>query len=96
MIYGPGQVIIVISKNKIVKDVDAAIKRARQIAAPLDAKRLKKNTPCVKAERCVDCSNKQRICNDFVLITGQFVEDRIVINEPYARLMPGLCFLEIS
>ena len=84
MIYGPGQVVIVIGKNKIVKDVDSAIKRARQTAAPLDAKRLKKNTPCVKAGRCVDCSHKQRICNDFVLITGQFTEGRIkviIVNE---------------
>jgi len=79
MIYGPDQVIIVVGTNKIVKDEDAAIKRARQVAAPLDAKRLKKETPCVKKGKCVDCSHKQRICNDFVLINGQFVEDRIKV-----------------
>ena len=79
MIYGPNQVVIVTGTNKIVKDKQAAITRARQIAAPLDAKRLKKETPCVKKGTCVDCSHKQRICNDFVLITGQFVEDRIKV-----------------
>jgi len=79
MLYGPEQIIIVAGMNKIVKDEDAAIKRARQVAAPLDAKRLKKDTPCVKKGKCVDCSHKQRICNDFVLITGQFTEDRIKV-----------------
>ena len=84
MLYGPSQVIIVIGTNKISDDVDSAIKRARQTAAPLDAKRLGKNTPCTSLHRCIDCKHKKRICNDFVLITGQFVKDRIkviIINE---------------
>ena len=79
MIYGPEQVIVVVGANKIVPDVQAAIERTRQIAAPLDAARLKKDTPCAKLGRCVDCSHKQRICNDFVLITGQFAENRIKV-----------------
>ena len=83
MLYGPNQVIIVVGTNKIVKNEEAAIKRARQVAAPLDAKRLKKDTPCVKSGKCVNCSHKQRICNDFVLINGQFVKDRIkvIVND---------------
>ena len=79
MVYGPEQVIMVIGKNKIVENVDRAIERARQIAAPMDAKRLKKATPCVELGRCIDCSHEQRICNDFVLITGQFIKDRIKV-----------------
>jgi len=84
MLYGPQQVIIVIGTNKIVANLDLAIERTRQIAAPLDAKRLKKDTPCTKLNQCIDCVHKQRICNDFVLITGQFVADRIkviIVNE---------------
>lgn len=84
IIYGPKQVIIVVGLNKIVENVDAAIKRTRQIAAPLDAKRLKKETPCTRTGQCIDCKHKQRICNDFVLITGQFIENRIkviVVND---------------
>lgn len=84
MLYGPNQVIIVVGINKIVEDLDSAIKRTRQIAAPLDAKRLGKSTPCTKLDRCIDCNHKERICNDFVLITGQFIKNRIkviVINE---------------
>ena len=79
MLYGPNQVIIVIGVNKICDDLDSAIKRTRQIAAPLDAKRLKKSTPCFSLGRCIDCRHKERICNDFVLITGQFKKDRIKV-----------------
>ncbi len=84
MLYGPKQVIVVVGMNKIVKDTEEAIRRTRQVAAPLDAKRLGKDTPCAKLGKCIDCKHKQRICNDFVLITGQFSKDRIkvvIINE---------------
>jgi L-lactate utilization protein LutB len=86
MLYGPKQVIVVVGINKLVDTVDDAVNRTRQIAAPLDAKRLKKNTPCTNLDKCIDCRHKQRICNDFVLITGQFVKDRIkviIINQSY-------------
>jgi len=79
MIYGPEQVIIVVGVNKIVPNEEAAVYRTRQIAAPLDAVRLKKETPCVKLGRCIDCHHKQRICNAFTLITGQFIKDRIKV-----------------
>ena len=79
MIYGPEQVILVVGVNKIVENVEAAINRTRQIAAPLDAIRLGKETPCVKLGKCIDCNHPQRICNDFVLITGQFQKDRIKV-----------------
>ncbi|WP_077612777.1 lactate utilization protein [Clostridium sp. Marseille-P2415] len=84
MLYGPKQVIVVVGTNKITEDAEAAVKRARQIAAPLDAKRLNKETPCTALDRCIDCRHKERICNDFVLIAGQFTKDRIkviVVNE---------------
>lgn len=79
MIYGPDQVIVVVGVNKIVRDLDEAKDRVRQLAAPIDAKRLGKNTPCTKIGYCVDCKHKERICNDFVVITGQFQEDRIKV-----------------
>lgn len=86
ILYGPKQVIVVVGINKLVNTVEDAILRTRQIAAPLDAKRLGKKTPCTSLGRCIDCRHKQRICNDFVLITGQFVKNRIkviIINEPF-------------
>ena len=79
MIYGPRQVIVVVGTNKLVDTVEDAVYRARQIAAPLDAKRLNKNTPCAKLGRCIDCKHEQRICNDFVLIARQFSKDRIKV-----------------
>lgn len=79
MLYGPKQVVVVSGTNKLADTVEEARHRARQFAAPLDARRLNKDTPCVKLGRCVDCNHPQRICNDFVLITGQFVKDRIKV-----------------
>ena len=79
IIYGPEQVILVVGTNKIVSDSEEAIQRVRQIAAPLDAKRLGKNTPCVKLGKCINCKSKERICNAFVCITRQFVKDRIKV-----------------
>ncbi|MGN9165370.1 lactate utilization protein [Tissierellaceae bacterium HCP3S3_D8] len=77
MIYGPSQVIVIAGKNKIVKNIDKAIERVRQVAAPLDAKRLKKDTPCAKIGRCIDCKHPQRICNSLVVIARQFDSERI-------------------
>lgn len=79
MLYGPKQVIVVVGTNKLTDSTQDAIARTRQVAAPMDAKRLGKDTPCTKLGRCIDCRHAQRICNDFVLIAGQFVKDRIKV-----------------
>jgi L-lactate utilization protein LutC len=79
MIYGPEQVIVVVGFNKIVKNLEEAEKRVRNYAAPLDAKRLHKNTPCASLGYCVDCKSEERICNDFVVIKRQFTKGRIKI-----------------
>jgi len=79
IIYGPEQVILVTGTNKIVSNSEEAIQRIRQTAAPLDAKRLGKNTPCVKLGRCINCKSKERICNNFICISRQFVKDRIKV-----------------
>ncbi|MEW9097269.1 MAG: lactate utilization protein [Clostridiaceae bacterium] len=81
MIFGPKQVIIVAGKNKIVKDLKEAENRIKNIAAPIDAKRLNKDTPCVKLGYCVDCQSQDRICNTYVVIKRQFdfLKDRIKV-----------------
>ena len=79
MIFGPNQVIIIVGINKIVKDIEEAEKRVRNYAAPIDAKRLNKNTPCTITGYCVDCTSKDRICNDFVVIRGQIIKGRIKV-----------------
>ena len=47
------------------------------IAAPLDAQRLGKHTPCTKLGHCIDCKSPDRICNTFACITRQFDKERI-------------------
>lgn len=79
MLYGPKQVIIVVGTNKLVYTVEEAITRARQVAAPQDTVRLGKSTPCTKLGKCIDCQHPERICNDFVLIAGQFDKNRIKV-----------------
>ncbi|NFA61640.1 lactate utilization protein [Clostridium sporogenes] len=79
MIYGPKQVILIAGINKIVENIEEAERRVRSYVAPIDAKRLNKDTPCTKIGYCVDCKSSNRICNDFVVIRGQFIKGRIKI-----------------
>lgn len=61
--YGHKRVYLVVGKNKIAKDYDEALYRAKNIAAPLNAKRLMLDTPCaVKGDRCYNCNSKSKIC----------------------------------
>ncbi|WP_432405106.1 lactate utilization protein [Wukongibacter sp. M2B1] len=77
MIYGPDKVIVVLGVNKIVRDLDEAVMRNREWAAPANAKRLNKKTPCSEVGYCMDCSSKDRICSDYAIIKKQLDEDRI-------------------
>lgn len=67
MLFGPRHVIVVAGLNKIVKNLDEALKRLKEIA-PMNCKRLKghNNAPCVESGECVgesNCNIKQRMCN---------------------------------
>ena len=62
-IYGPQRVFLVVGKNKIAPDLNGAIDRASNIAAPLNARRLNRHTPCAVGEpRCHDCRSPEKIC----------------------------------
>lgn len=64
--YGPQKVYFVVGQNKIAKDYESAMYRARNVAAPLNAQRLHRKTPCaVRGDRCYDCSSPERICRNF-------------------------------
>ena len=69
MIYGPENVVIIATPNKIVKDMDAAIARNERIAAPINCARLDCKTPCAKVGHCMDCKTTDRICI-FYTVTG--------------------------
>lgn len=67
-LFGHKKVFFVFGSNKIEPTLEQAIWRARNIAAPRNAKRLKLNTPCaVNGDRCYDCSSSDRICNAMVI-----------------------------
>ncbi len=66
-VFGPGKVILVAGFNKIVDDVEEAIKRIKNVSAPLNAKRLNIDVPCAKAGACVDCNSPNRICRAVVI-----------------------------
>jgi L-lactate utilization protein LutB len=68
MIFGPKQVIVVAGVNKIVMDLNAAIDRINNIAAPINAKRLNRKTPCATTGVCSDCESSERICNITTII----------------------------
>lgn len=80
--YGPTKVYLIIGSNKITENLESAIFRARNIAAPLNAKRLNRKTPCAeKADRCYDCQCADRICRNLSIFltmpTG--VEYKIIL-----------------
>ncbi|HUV08444.1 MAG TPA: lactate utilization protein [Spirochaetia bacterium] len=83
MIYGPGKVIVVAGVNKIVRDLDEAIDRVRDYAAPINARRLNKKTPCATGGYCTDCDSPERICNITTIIhkKPQIADITVVIVE---------------
>lgn len=67
-LFGHDKVYFVVGSNKLALTLDDAIWRAKNIAAPLNAKRLGIKTPCaLKGDRCYDCSSRDRICNGMII-----------------------------
>lgn len=61
-LFGHKRLYYVVGKNKIAPTYDEALNRARNIAAPLNAKRLGRKTPCAVDGKCHDCNSPERIC----------------------------------
>ena len=61
MIFGPSKVILAVSINKIVKDLDAAKERIKRYSAPINARRLGYKTPCAVTGICSECESPQQI-----------------------------------
>ena len=81
---GPKQVLFIIGRNKICDDVDGAIKRARNVAAPINAQRFGLNTPCAKTGSCMNCKSPDTICCQFLITRYSRHVDRIhviLVNE---------------
>lgn len=95
IVYGPRQVIMVVGVNKIVSNINEAVKRVKEQAAPLNTKRLSCKTPCQVTGKCISlnnedamicdgCASPQRVCCNYVISAKQRHKDRIkviIVNE---------------
>ncbi len=82
--WGPKNVLLFIGRNKICPDLDDAMLRIKNYAAPVNTMNLDKNTPCREKGFCHDCSSPDRICNTWTITEKCFPKKRIkvvLINE---------------
>lgn len=82
--YGPKKVIMIVGMNKVAKDLDAALSRARNIAAPINAQRFPLDTPCKQDGSCVNCKSRDTICCEFLVTRYSRHADRfhiILVND---------------
>jgi len=82
--FGPKSVIVLAGRNKIVPDLEEAMMRVKNFAAPANAMRLGMKTPCAKTSYCEECKSKDRICNSWAITEKSFPKGRIkivLINE---------------
>lgn len=86
-LYNHERVVFVAGVNKLAPDYESAMFRARNVAAPLNARRLKRNTPCAVSRemKCYDCDSKDRICNGVVTLLkpmgGVGVTEVVLVGE---------------
>ena len=82
--YGPRKVLLVVGINKVCADVDSAVTRARNDAAPINVARFGRNTPCSKTGHCHNCTSPECICGQILITRFTMTPDRIhviVVNE---------------
>lgn len=82
--FGPKNAVVFVGRNKLVADVESAMVRVKNIAAPINAMRLDRKTPCVTTSFCQDCSSPERICSFWSITEKSSPKHRIkviIINE---------------
>ena len=77
--WGPKHVIFVIGMNKVAQDAEAALKRARSTASPINAARFDIDTPCQKDGLCHNCNSPQSICNYIHFLRNSSKLGRIIV-----------------
>ena len=77
--WGPQNVIIIAGMNKVASDVESAVQRVRNIAAPPNCVRLNKNTPCAQTGKCGDCYSSESICSQFLITRRSSTPNRIKV-----------------
>ncbi|MDO4499953.1 MAG: lactate utilization protein [Erysipelotrichaceae bacterium] len=78
LLYGPSEVYVIAGMNKVVSDLDSAIKRIKNTASPKNTVRLNKDTPCAKSGVCGDCY-KDSICCSTVITRMSRIPNRIKV-----------------
>ncbi len=88
LVYGPKSVIVVVGKNKIVKNAEEGFRRIKEIAAPKNCQRLAKNNYCACKNECMaigsdsfsdGCDSETRICCSYIVQSYQVIKDRIKV-----------------
>ena len=75
---GPRKVVFIVGiNNKVCSDLDSAMKRARNVAAPVNAQRFDLNIPCRETGKCFDCKSMDTICCQFLITRFSRHTDRI-------------------
>ena len=74
---GPKKVVFIVGMNKVCDDIDGAMKRARNVAAPINAQRFNLSTPCAKTGACFNCKSPDTICCQFLITRYSRHEGRI-------------------
>lgn len=75
--FGPSKVVIVAGMNKVAPDLDSAIQRARNIAAPINSTRFGSGTPCVSLGKCANCQHEDCICCQIMVTRRSRLPNRI-------------------
>ncbi len=77
IVYGPRNVIVIAGMNKVVDTLEAAVNRARTIAAPMNKQRFALQTPCEVTGACADCKSEGCICNQLLITRNSKPAGRI-------------------
>jgi len=77
--FGPRHVIVLVGRNKVVSGLEEAMLRIKSYAAPVNAMRLDKKTPCVKTGSCEECESIDRICNSWAITEKSSPKGRIKV-----------------
>lgn len=91
IVFGPKKVVMIVGKNKIVRDTNEGLLRVKKIAAPKNVVRLGLDTPCAKLGHCLSllgndnpdftdgCKSENRICISYVINAFQRIKNRITV-----------------
>ena len=84
MVYGPKYVLVIAGMNKVCDSLEAAVERARTLAAPMNQQRFQGKTPCTATGTCADCLSENCICNQILITRNGRIPGRfkfIIVGE---------------